>query len=241
MTIYFISDLHLSPAHPEIRDAFYKMLSEKFSEATALYILGDFFDAWIGDDEDDPFYSNIVKTLKSYADNGLTIYFMHGNRDFLVKDTFCRAAGVTLLQDPCVIELNGQAVLLMHGDSLCTADHEYMAFRAQVRSEQWQSQILSLPLEQRRVMAAQLREQSKSMNSNKADDIMDVNPEDVESAFREYRVKTLIHGHTHRPACHDLCVDDKQCQRIVLGDWHQQGWYLKAEQDSLELLNFDIH
>ena len=208
--------------------------------ADALFILGDLFDAWIGDDEDSEYFVSLLEEFKQRTESGLAIYLMHGNRDFLVGDHFCEKTGITLLKDPCVIDINGEPILLMHGDSLCTTDTEYMAFRAQVRSAEWQNQILALPLAQRRAMAAQLREQSKSMNSNKAEDIMDVNPKDVEQVLAAHEVRTLIHGHTHRPACHDLAVNDKQCQRIVLGDWGEYGWYVKAVKGELELIQFKI-
>ncbi len=240
MSVFFISDLHLSPEKPHLGEALFEFIDNKCQTAEALYILGDLFDAWIGDDEDSEYYVNILTQFKKRTDANLNIYFMHGNRDFLIGREFSDKTGISLLKDPTVIEIYGEPMLLMHGDSLCTSDTEYMAFRKQVRNIGWQEQVLSLPLEQRRAMAAQLRQQSKSMNSNKAEDIMDVNPVDVEDAFKAHGVKTLLHGHTHRPACHDLAVDEKQCQRIVLGDWGQLGWYIEASPSGLELIQFNI-
>lgn len=249
MTTYFISDLHLQASHPELSNGFYRFIEETITDATSLYILGDFFDAWIGDDEDDIFYLSVINKLKSYTDNGLKIYFMHGNRDFLIGKAFAEKTGVTLLNDPTDIQIAGKKIRLMHGDSLCTTDIDYMQFRTQVRNPQWQQHILSLPLEQRRVMAAQLRTQSQSMNSNKAEDIMDVNPTDVTAQFEENGAQStkndtqsgidiLLHGHTHRPACHPVKSSNKE--RIVLGDWGESMYYARADQTTVTLLKHTI-
>ena len=242
MTTYFISDLHLQASHPELTTGFYRFVEQTITDATDLYILGDFFDAWIGDDEDDSFYLGVIEKLKSYTDNGLRIFFMHGNRDFLVGKIFAEQTGVTLLDDPTDITLAGKKVRLMHGDSLCTTDTDYMQFRAQVRSPQWQQQVLSLPLAQRRMMAAQMRAQSQSMNSNKAEDIMDVNPIDVAAQFAQNEAKPkidiLLHGHTHRPARHQ--VNESGNERIVLGDWGKTMWYVRADNTTIELLQADV-
>jgi UDP-2,3-diacylglucosamine hydrolase len=232
----FISDLHLCPAAPELAQAFEDFMRKHASGADELYILGDFFDAWIGDDEDDGFYLNLIALIRQYADKGLPIYFQHGNRDFLVGDDFAKAAGVTLLPEQHVISLGETKALLMHGDALCTDDQAYMAFRAQVRDPQWQQQILSLPLDQRRVMAAQLRAQSQSMNSNKAEDIMDVNEQAVRTVVEQSGAQTLIHGHTHRPQRHPLA----SAERIVLGDWGSKAWYLSCNDESMELHHYSI-
>lgn len=208
--------------------------------ADALYILGDFVDAWIGDDDDSAFAAQLKTTLSNYAATGTPIRFMHGNRDFLIGEAFAKAASMELLPDPSVVDLYGQPILLMHGDSLCTRDLEYMAFRQQVRSPTWQAQILALPLAQRRAMAAQLRAQSKSMSSMKAEDIMDVTPEEVVNVLRQHGVTTLIHGHTHRPNRHAITVDGEPGERIVLGDWEEHGWYLQATPEATVLVDFDI-
>jgi len=236
MTAYFISDLHLQPSAPSLTQGFYTFLKQ-IDDAKQLYILGDFFDAWIGDDEDHPFYKEIVASLKACVDGGLETFFIHGNRDFLIGKDLAKETGIQLLPEQHELELVGKKALLMHGDSLCTTDTEYMAFRAQVRNPAWQQQILSLPLDQRRQMAAQLRSQSKSMNSNKAEDIMDVNPHDVDALIESNNVDILIHGHTHRPNRHTL-TNGKE--RIVLGDWGKNGWYLRADNKKLDLVEFLI-
>ncbi len=236
MVSYFISDLHLSPATPRLTTAFYAFLDEKLADADALYILGDFFDAWIGDDEDDPYYLEVQQKLATKVAQGLPISFVHGNRDFLIGDNFAKATGVTLLPEQVTLEIAGRKALLMHGDSLCTDDTEYMAFRAQVRSPQWQAQVLSLPLAQRRAMAAQMRSESTSMNSNKAEDILDVNSTDVEALFASADIELLLHGHTHRPARHKLDFGE----RVVLGDWNNTGWYVRADKQNLDLVEFNI-
>ena len=240
MTTYFISDLHLQAAREDLALALSHFVDTTLQAGDTLYILGDFFDAWIGDDDDTPFYQNIRDCLRVWVKRNISILFMHGNRDFLIADRFAKETGVQLIPDPTLIQLEGTRVLLMHGDSLCTQDHEYMAFRQQVRSKPWQQQVLSLPLEKRRIMAADLRSKSKSMNSNKAEDIMDVTPEEVEKALIEANADILLHGHTHRPARHPLTVNDKHCERIVLGDWDKTGWFVRAENGTLELIEFNF-
>ena len=240
MAIYFISDLHLQPAREDLASALRNFVDDKIKSGDTLYILGDFFDAWIGDDEDGSFYQEIRICLKTWVDRGITIYFMHGNRDFLIGERFASETGVQLISDPTLIEHSGKKILLMHGDSLCTQDTEYMAFRQQVRSEPWQQQVLSLPLDQRRIMAADLRKKSQSMNSNKAEDIMDVTPAEVEKALADSSADILLHGHTHRPAVHPLTIHSRSCERIVLGDWDKIGWYVKAGKKGVRLRNFDI-
>ncbi|MGH1485489.1 MAG: UDP-2,3-diacylglucosamine diphosphatase [Cellvibrionaceae bacterium] len=238
--ILFISDLHLSPTRPNITKAFLHFLSTQAKGAEALYILGDFFDAWVGDDDNTSEYNNIRQALKNYCDSGTTLYFMHGNRDFLLGEDFITSTGATLLSDPTVITLGSEKTLLMHGDSLCTKDTDYMAFREMVRNPTWQATMLAKSLEERKALAAQLRETSQSMNSIKAEDIMDVTPAEVISEMTKHRCSRLIHGHTHRPARHSTPIDDKAGERIVLGDWHDQGWYLLAKGPTLELISFPI-
>lgn len=241
MASYFISDLHLQPSEPKLAGGFYHFLDEIASDAKQLYILGDFFDAWIGDDEDGDFYLSIANRLQHLVDAGLPVYFQHGNRDFLISDAFCKKTGIQLLPEMHTLSLAGKQVMVMHGDSLCTGDIEYMAFRAQVRQPAWQQHVLSMPLEQRRQMAAQMRAQSQSMNSNKAEDIMDVNPNDVTALFEQNDIDVLLHGHTHRPARHAILhptLNNKE--RIVLGDWGKTGWYLRADDHTLDLIEFLI-
>lgn len=241
MTTLFISDLHLSEQAPATTDAFYRFLDEQARGAHALYILGDFFDAWVGDDDDAPIARDVPQRLKHLADSGVAIYLMHGNRDFLLGEAFANRAGATLLTDPTVIELNGRRTLLMHGDSLCTRDTEYMAIRQQVRQHEWQAQILAQPLAVRRAMAADLRSKSQTMNSSKPEDIMDVTPEAVTDVMAEHDTPLLIHGHTHRPDRHSLTLNGQSAERIVLGDWHSHGWCLRAQNGELTLQSWPIN
>ncbi len=229
--IYFISDLHLDESRPAVTRAFFEFLDTRVKGADALYILGDFFEVWVGDDDDATFARQIVERLRRFRDSGTPIYFMHGNRDFLVGEQFARATGATLLSDPTVIDLYGKPLLLMHGDSLCTRDREYMAFRQQARSAEWQQALLAQPLEARRALAKKLREQSKSMNSLKAEDIMDVTPKEVVGEMTKHGVKTLIHGHTHRPARHTVDLKGQCGERFVLGDWGESLWWIEASTD----------
>ncbi|KXS39099.1 MAG: UDP-2,3-diacylglucosamine hydrolase [Halomonadaceae bacterium T82-2] len=233
MTTLLISDLHLHPGAPEIADGFLRYLDGPARQAEHLYLLGDIFEAWIGDDYRGEFETGILDALRRLSDAGTALYFMHGNRDFLIGNGFAEATGATLLSDPSVVELGGERVLLMHGDSLCTRDEAYMAFRAKARDPQWQAQILALPVEQRLALARDLRRQSGEANSNKAEDIMDVTPSEVERVMAEHGVRTLIHGHTHRPAVHELSVDGQPARRIVLGDWQpNRGWDVRVDADS---------
>ncbi len=242
MATLLISDLHLHPGAPEITEGFLRWLEERACGSDALYILGDFFEAWIGDDLLDlagvdpsgnaDLAARIARALKRLAEDGTTIFLMHGNRDFLLGERFAREAGATLLEDPSVVQLGGKPVLLMHGDSLCTRDEAYQTFRTQARHPLWQQQVLSMPIDQRVALASQLRAQSGEANSNKAEDIMDVTPEEVVKVMAEHGVTTLIHGHTHRPAAHELEVDGEPAQRIVLGDWQPgEGWEIVVSGD----------
>lgn len=240
MHTLFISDLHLHPSRPQITRAFFHFLYTRAVHAETLYILGDFFDAWIGDDDDSELSQDIANGLHALSESGVAIYFMHGNRDFLLGENYARKAGMSLIDDGTVINLYGTPTLLMHGDSLCTDDIEYQQFRAMVRSPQWQQQVLAQPLAARRALAAQLREKSQSMNSMKAGDIMDVNESEVVAQMQRANVHLLIHGHTHRPARHPLIVDGKQAERIVLGDWHDFGWCIKADVNGISLRDWKI-
>ncbi len=247
MSTLLISDLHLHPGAPSITEGFLAWLETRAPRAEALYILGDFFEAWIGDDlldlgAADPtgtaaLATRIAEALKRRAEAGTRIYLMHGNRDFLLGERFAEAAGATLLADPSVVTLGDERVLLMHGDSLCTRDEAYMAFRAKARDPQWQAQILAMPIPERLALAKQLRDQSGEANSNKAEDIMDVTPEEVLEALRAHGVTTLIHGHTHRPAVHDVDLDGTPARRYVLGDWQpNQGWEIECAQGQAPVL-----
>jgi UDP-2,3-diacylglucosamine hydrolase len=240
MRSLFISDLHLDATRPDISRAFFRFLDEQARGADALYILGDFFESWIGDDDQSPLIDKVAEALRQLSDSGTHLYIMHGNRDFLLGPAFCARAGAELLPDPCVIELNGQTALLMHGDSLCTGDSDYIQLRTMLRSPQWQQDILNKPLEERRQLARQLRMASSEANSNKAEDIMDVSPDAVVAALQAHDCALLIHGHTHRPATHSLNTQTGPAERIVLGDWDSQAYFLVAQNGALALKPFPV-
>ena len=240
MHTLFISDLHLHESRPQVTRAFFHFLYTHAIHAEALYILGDFFDAWIGDDDDSELLQDVASGLHKLSELGVAIYFMHGNRDFLLGKAYASKAGLSLIDDGTVIDLYGTPTLLMHGDTLCTDDVDYQQFRTMVRSPQWQQQILAQPLAARRALAAQLRAKSQSMNSLKADDIMDVSTTEVVAQMENAGVTRMIHGHTHRPARHQLVVAGKPAERIVLGDWHDTGWCIKADQNSIDLIEWKI-
>jgi len=223
MATLFISDLHLDETRPQIVDLFVRFLADEARKADALYILGDLFESWIGDDDDAPLATRIAHALRSLRDSGVPIYFMHGNRDFLLGAEYAKRAGMELLADPTIVELDGERTLLMHGDTLCTDDVEYQKFRGLVRNPAWQQQFLAKPLAERRAFAAQARGESRKQTAMKAAEIMDVNQGAVESAMRTHGVRRLIHGHTHRPATHRFDLDGQAAERIVLGDWFEQS------------------
>jgi UDP-2,3-diacylglucosamine hydrolase len=247
--IYCISDLHLCPERPDLFEAFQDFLANIAKGAHSLYILGDLFNLWIGDDNPESFNSAVSCALAKLASQGTKIFIMHGNRDFLLGRQFCESSKATLIDEPYILECFDKNYLLLHGDSLCTLDTDYMDFRTMVRNSDWQSEFLSKPLEERQAFAQHAREQSKAMSSNKAQDIMDVTPEEVIKVMLDLNQVILIHGHTHRPAVHDIpqgsiAVNDVENgpeQRIVLGDWEQQGWYLELSSSGYELISFDIH
>ncbi|MAK90384.1 MAG: UDP-2,3-diacylglucosamine diphosphatase [Oleibacter sp.] len=228
MTSYFISDLHLEPEHPAMTEGFLELLQRLHGEE-ALYILGDFFEVWMGDDFENDFVRTVKDGLKALSDSGTQVFLMPGNRDFLLGDLFCQQTGTQMLEDPTTVTLNGEAVLLMHGDSLCTADVEYQKFRANMRNPQWQQMILQRPLKDRQQMARQLREISMAKNQGKEEFIMDVTPEEVVKDLETHGVQRMIHGHTHRPAVHELTANGSPAKRIVLGDWDKNVWWLEAE------------
>lgn len=226
MTTLFVSDLHLSADRPEIGKQFCAFLRNEARLADSLYILGDLFEAWIGDDDPDPHYAMIQSALTEYAiaNTQTDCWFMHGNRDFLIGDEFAKRTGFQLLDDPVVHELYGSRVLISHGDQYCTADTEYMAVRQTVRSSEWQTQVLSLPISARLELAANARKESESANAGKSMDIMDVTPAEIERAMLAADVRLMLHGHTHRPAIHELSFPDQSVgKRMVLGDWYTQG------------------
>lgn len=240
MSLLFISDLHLDPQRPAITQAFYHFLDTTAQNAEALYILGDLFEVWLGDDDDTPVYQDVIQRIRAYKNQGSDVYFMRGNRDFLIGNEFSRRSGATLLNDPTVIDYHHHHLLLMHGDSLCTKDSDYMQFREMTRAPQWQEKLLSTPLSERRNYANEVRKKSSTMNSLKAEDIMDVTHEDVVRTMAEHKVSTLIHGHTHRPNKHHLLIDNTEAQRFVLGDWGKQAWYIQADKATISLNSLDI-
>jgi UDP-2,3-diacylglucosamine hydrolase len=235
----FISDLHLDVAHPEITAQFIEFLRGEARTAQALYILGDLFEAWIGDDDPTPQVRYVVQALRELTTCGVTCRIMHGNRDFLIGRRFCKETGATLLQDGTLIELYQRRVLLMHGDTLCTDDHSYQRLRRIVRNSLVQAVMRNLSLNQRRTLAQRLRAGSKAHISNMESArpyIMDVNPQAVIEALRAHGADVLVHGHTHRPAVHSVAVDGTECARIVLGDWYEQGSVLRWDAAGFELV-----
>jgi len=239
--ILLISDLHLEMERPDITRAFLHFLATRACQAEALYILGDFFEVWIGDDAMTPFQQSIADALRALSERGTRLYLMHGNRDFMLGKGFCRAAGCTLLGDPSVVELGGERVLLMHGDSLCTRDEGYMRLRRLLRNPLSLFILRHLPLSTRRKLARKLRNESRAQTRMKASDIIDVTPELIPRVLAEHGVRTLIHGHTHRPATHELEVDGRPARRIVLGDWDQQGWALQVDESGFQQAPFDLN
>lgn len=225
----FISDLHLCDSRPQISRLFFDFLETHARSAEALYILGDMFESWVGDDDETSLSCSVVGALRSLSDSGVAVYLMHGNRDFLLAQSFADASGACLLADPTLLDLYGQPTLLMHGDTLCTDDKPYMAFRSQVRDPAWQTGFLAQPLAVRRTLAQQARSQSEHAQQRKSAAIMDVNHQAVIEILREYAYPRLIHGHTHRPARHHLQVDGHACERWVLQDWYDSGGYLRCD------------
>jgi UDP-2,3-diacylglucosamine hydrolase len=236
MATLLIADLHLDPSRPQITDLFeHYLASDEVRHADALYILGDLVEAWIGDDDDAELPARIAAATRAVRDAGVPVYFMVGNRDFLLGPAFAARAGLTLLDDGTVHDIHGRRTLLMHGDVLCTDDIAYQAVRRQVRTPEWQAQILAMPLQARRAFAAKAREDSKTHTGNTMESIMDVNADAVAETMRKAGVTRLIHGHTHRPAVHDFQLDGAPAQRIVLGDWYEQGSVLRVDADGVEL------
>lgn len=235
----FISDLHLSASRPDITQRFADFLRQHASQANALYILGDLFEFWPGDDilDSDPFSQHICTTLKQLTQAGTRIFVMHGNRDLLLGERFCTAAAATLLDDPCRVELGGKSICLSHGDILCTDDVEYQAFRRQVHSPAFQAMFLQKPLAERIALIESMRRQSEQAQQEKSPEIMDVNAAAVEAFFHQHDCTLLIHGHTHRPAQHELTIDGAVVQRWVLPDWYATGGGLAFAAGRWQLLN----
>ncbi len=238
MATLFIADLHLQTEEPAITAGFLRFLQGEARHADALYILGDLFEAWIGDDDPNPLHREIAIAIKALVDSGVPCFFVHGNRDFLLGKRYARECGMTLLAEETVLDLYGRNILIMHGDTLCTDDTGYLAFRAKVHTPWIQTLFLALPLFIRSRIAAKMRAGSKAANSSKSMTIMDVNPQAVASVMAKHQVQWLIHGHTHRPYMHDLTVNDKPAHRVVLGAWHTEGSMIKVTPDGVELIAF---
>ncbi|WHZ17926.1 MAG: UDP-2,3-diacylglucosamine diphosphatase [Rhodanobacteraceae bacterium] len=235
MATLFISDLHLDDARPRIVETFERFCAGEARRADALYVVGDLFEAYVGDDDDALLNARVAAALRDVAAAGVPVYYIAGNRDFLLGDDYARRCGMDILDDGTVIDLYGTPTLILHGDVLCTDDAAYLAFRQQVRDPAWQAAFLARPLSERRAFAAQARDASRAHTSQADMAIMDVNQAAVEHALREANVMRMIHGHTHRPVIHDFTLDGRPAQRIVLGDWYEQGSVLRVENDSIEL------
>ncbi len=234
---YFIADLHLAQNRPDITACFLSFLKNDAPKAQTLYILGDLFEYWIGDDDKNPFVIEVANALKAVSLLGTRIYFIHGNRDFLLGKRYAKACGMQLLPETNLIDLYGKPVLIMHGDTLCTRDVAYQTFRKKSRSWWWQAIVKNLPLFIRKNIAENYRKKSASATALKSQAIMDVTEAEVISELELHKSQLLIHGHTHRPNIHNLQVNNTAAQRIVLGDWYEQGAWLKVTPNSVELLN----
>ena len=235
MSRLFVSDVHLDASAPDAVEQFLQFLRTHAASAEVLYILGDLFEVWVGDDETDPDKQSICAALRSLTTSGVACFVIHGNRDFLLGRGFCDATGCRLLPDPVIAEFDGERVLLTHGDALCTDDHSYQELRSIVRTAPWQRRFLALSLADRELLANQARAGSRKHTARTIPTIMDVNPEAVEKAYRATGVRRIIHGHTHRPGIHNTAIDGIPVQRIVLGAWYEQGSYLTCERGHYEL------
>ena len=239
MSYCFISDLHLNEDRPDITKAFLNFLENTACKAEKLYILGDLFEAWIGDDDQNEFIFEVQNALIKISKT-TKVFFMHGNRDFLVGPEFASSAGMKILNDPVIEEMYGNPVLLMHGDLLCIKDIDYQKFRKVSRDIKWQTEFLSKSLGERRKIAQDLRSASKEATGGKKEEIMDVSESEVIKMIRESSVNLLIHGHTHRPNSHNIDVENHTAKRMVLGDWDEYGWYIWMDSNSCELNKFSI-
>ena len=235
MTTLFISDLHLETDRPDIGEQFFAFLEDEAKDAEALYILGDLFDAWVGDDDPNPHYADVKAALKKLVDSGVPVFFMHGNRDFMIGEDFAKETGVKILPDPIAVDLYGDHVLLSHGDALCTDDFEYQQIRVMTRKPEWQAMMRAKPLEERLLLAKAAREESIARGQTIDMDIMDVNDTAVKKTILDYGVDILLHGHTHRPNVHDVDLGDRTARRIVLGDWYDQGSVVRWDDNGPEL------
>ena len=235
MAYCFISDLHLHEGRQDLKRAFFSFLEEKVTKADKLYILGDLFETWIGDDDNSPFIAEVIDALQK-ANNSTEIFFMHGNRDFLIGKKFAEKCGAKLISDPLILNKEGKKIMLSHGDIFCTDDLEYQNFKEKVRNEKWQKEFLSKDLKDREEIAKNLRKESTKKNSKKEDYLMDVNKLEVEKIAQENKVEILIHGHVHRPKVHNEAYG----QRIVLGDWDKKYWFISLKGEKISLHSSEI-
>ena len=243
--ILFISDLHLEESRPDITRTLLQFLNINSGKCAALYILGDLFEVWIGDDEQSLLIDEITSALRGFHVAGSSIYLMHGNRDFLIGDNFAKRCGAELIEDPCILKTEAGHIVLLHGDTLCTDDLEYMQFRAQVRQQIWQQEFLAKSLDDRRAFAQEARQASQKTAGIKNNSIMDVNGQAVLDLFNQFQENMMLHGHTHRPAVHELAFSNPingqiKGQRIVLGDWNNKAWYAETQNKEISLLSFDL-
>ena len=235
MAFLFISDLHIDEHSPQITEQFAQFAGSEARSADALYILGDLFESWVGDDDADSGQQSAIRAIRSLTESGVPCFVMHGNRDFLLGARFCEASGARLLPDPLIVTLYDEPVLVMHGDALCTDDGPYQRLRATVRDADWQRRFLKLSVRARRALAGAARSGSQAHTASLEYAIADVNTDSVALALRRSGARTLLHGHTHRPAIHPLRVDGRDCTRIVLGDWYRQGSVLRWDASGPEL------
>ena len=236
MKLGFISDLHLSENTPSVTEGFFEFLKTSAQELSHLYILGDLFEAWVGDDDNSELATSVMQKINHATRSGLEIFFIHGNRDFLCGQKFAEQSNLTLLPDPFFLNFFDQKIALSHGDSFCIEDLEYMKFKKEVRSEEWQQEFLQKSLDDRLNIASNMRDASQKNNTNKDIAIMDVTPTAIQDFFAEHHIDLLIHGHTHRPDTHQI----NSGTRIVLGDWHKTGWCLMLDEQQQELKEFTL-
>ena len=236
MSSCFISDLHLDHKREDIKKAFFKFLESEAYEFKNLYILGDLFEVWIGDDFEDDFSNQVISKLKQFSQSNKNIYIMHGNRDFLLGEKFAEKCGAKLIPDPLILDGKGKKIMLSHGDIFCTDDMEYQDFKEKVRNEKWKIEFLSKNLRDREEIAKNLRKESSVKNANKQDYLMDVNKSEVEKIAQENEIEILIHGHVHRPKIHNEVFG----QRIVLGDWDKKYWFISLIDEQVRLHSCEI-
>ena len=232
----FISDIHLSEDTPHLTNAFKVFLNKSKETCTHLFILGDLFEIWIGDDDDNSFNQDIKKALLDFTTDGPKTFLMHGNRDFLIGDAFANEVGISILSDPYTLDINGMKTVLSHGDFLCTDDTDYIEFRNKVRSKEWQKDFLSKSIDERNEIANSLRADSKEATSEKPLEITDINNDTLKNFINMNKSDLFIHGHTHRPKIHDTQI----INRVVLGAWNEYGWYLTIDEKDYNLEKFKI-